>query len=168
MSSETTAHHLLHFTGPVSATVHVSDSSSHSELLRSLDKMYTSSPLMKKYVDIHLVYDSFDRQFNMWRNVAKFFARTDVSSRILSASPCIGDVDKLDESQYVMMLDVDFWLCTDFRQRMLESTEIMERLKGGMAAFVVPAFEFHKQSDGVDPFTFPSTKAVRSSIPSLS
>lgn len=66
-------------TGPVSATVHVSDTSSHSELLRSLDKMYTSSPMMKKYVDIHLVYDSFDRQFNMWRNVAKFFARTDVS-----------------------------------------------------------------------------------------
>ena len=67
-------------------------------------------------------------------------------------------------SQYVMMLDVDFWLCTDFRQRMLESTEIMERLKGGMAAFVVPAFEFHKQSDGVDPFTFPSTKAVCPSL----
>ncbi|GAA6012574.1 hypothetical protein JCM11491_005439 [Sporobolomyces phaffii] len=124
------------YQGPVSATVHVSDSSSHSELLRSLDKMYTSSPMMKKYVDIHLVYDSFDRQFNMWRNVAKFFARTD----------------------YVMMLDVDFWLCTDFRQRMLESVEIMDKLEGGMAAFVVPAFEFHKQSDGVDPFTFPSTK----------
>ncbi|GAA5877078.1 hypothetical protein JCM16303_006160 [Sporobolomyces ruberrimus] len=124
------------YQGPVSATVHVSDTSSHSELLRSLDKMYTSSPMMKKYVDIHLVYDSFDRQFNMWRNVAKFFARTD----------------------YVMMLDVDFWLCTDFRQRMLESPEIMDKLKGGLAAFVVPAFEFSKQSDGVDPFTFPSTK----------
>lgn len=63
--------------------------------------------------------------------------------------------------QYVMMLDVDFWLCTDFRSRMLESPEIMQRLKGGMAAFVVPAFEFHKQADGVDPNTFPSTKEVR-------
>ncbi|GAA5958993.1 hypothetical protein JCM21900_000721 [Sporobolomyces salmonicolor] len=125
------------YQGPVSATVHVSDAKSHSELLRSLHTMYSSSPLMKKYVDIHLVYDPFDRQFNMWRNVAKFFART----------------------EYVMMLDVDFWLCTDFRQRMLESTEIMARLKGGMAAFVVPAFEFHKQSDGVDPMTFPATKA---------
>ncbi|GAA6061689.1 hypothetical protein JCM10212_005981 [Sporobolomyces blumeae] len=125
------------YQGPISATVHLSDSASHSEMLRSLETMYTSSPMMKKYVDIHLVYDSFDRQFNMWRNVAKFFARTD----------------------YVMMLDVDFWLCTDFRQRMLESTEIMDRLKSGMAAFVVPAFEFHKQSDGVDPTTFPSTKA---------
>ncbi|GAA5986683.1 hypothetical protein JCM5350_001451 [Sporobolomyces pararoseus] len=124
------------YQGPISATVHVSDSSSHSELLRSLDKMYTSSPMMKKYVDIHLVYDSFDRQFNMWRNVAKFFARTD----------------------YVMMLDVDFWLCTDFRQRILESPEILSKLSSGLSAFVVPAFEFSKQSDGVDPFTFPSTK----------
>jgi glycosyltransferase-like protein LARGE len=124
------------YQGPISATVHVSDSTSHSELLRSLDKMYTSSPLMKQYVDIHLVYDSFDRQFNMWRNVAKYFARTD----------------------YVMMLDVDFWLCTDFRQRILQSPEIMSKLESGLSAFVVPAFEFSKQSDGVDPFTFPSTK----------
>lgn len=60
-----------------------------------------------------------------------------------------------------MMLDVDFWLCTDFRTRMLESPEIMARLKSGMAAFVVPAFEFHKQSDGVDPTSFPSVKEVR-------
>ncbi|GAA5832929.1 hypothetical protein JCM11251_000534 [Rhodosporidiobolus azoricus] len=124
------------YQGPISATVHVSEGKSHGELLQSLEKLYTSSPLMKKYVDIHLVYDTFERQFNMWRNVAKFFART----------------------HYVMMLDVDFWLCTDFRSRMLESPEIMARLKTGMAAFVVPAFEFHKQSDGVDPLSFPSTK----------
>ncbi|KAK4054922.1 hypothetical protein OIV83_000846 [Microbotryomycetes sp. JL201] len=124
------------YQGPVSATVHVSESSSNSALLQSLDKLYNSSPAMKKYVDIHLVYDPFDRQFNMWRNVAKFFART----------------------EYVMMLDVDFWLCTDFRSRMLASKEIMKRLQGGLAAFVVPAFEFHKQSDGVDPQTFPATK----------
>ncbi|BGO92897.1 hypothetical protein NBRC10512_006087 [Rhodotorula toruloides] len=124
------------YRGPISATVHLTEGKAHSEMLRALETMYTSSPLMKQYVDIHLVYDPFERQFNMWRNVAKFFART----------------------EYVMMLDVDFWLCTDFRSRMLESPEIMQRLKGGMAAFVVPAFEFHKQADGVDPNTFPSTK----------
>ncbi|KAK4058014.1 hypothetical protein OIO90_000753 [Microbotryomycetes sp. JL221] len=124
------------YQGPVSATVHVSESSSNSALLQSLDKLYNSSKLMKKFVDIHLVYDPFDRQFNMWRNVAKFFART----------------------EYIMMLDVDFWLCTDFRNRMLASKEIMSRLQSGLAAFVVPAFEFHKQSDGVDPKTFPVTK----------
>lgn len=79
--------------GPISATVHVSEGKSHGELLQSLEKLYTSSPLMKKYVDIHLVYDTFDRQFNMWRNVAKFFARTDVRPHSLflpslSSSTC--------------------------------------------------------------------------------
>lgn len=73
----------------------------------------------------------------MWRNIAKFFARTD----------------------YVMMLDVDFWLCTDFRRRLLGSEEIMEKLREGMAAFVVPAFEFEKQEDGLDSATFPANKA---------
>lgn len=144
----------------MSATVHVSDSANHNELLRALDTMYTSSPLMMRYVDIHLVYDPFDRQFNMWRNVAKFFARTDVRCDCFRWGTT-------DEDQYVMMLDVDFWLCTDFRTRMLGSIEIMSRLKTGNAAFVVPAFEFHKQSDGVNPDTFPATKAVRwaSSLP---
>lgn len=59
-----------------------------------------------------------------------------------------------------MMLDVDFWLCTDFRSRILESEEIMIKLKSGTAALVVPAFEFSKQSDGVDPETFPADKKV--------
>lgn len=72
--------------GPVSATVHVSDTDTHSELLQSLDDLYTSSPAMMKYVDVHLVYDPFDRQFNMWRNVAKFFARTEVSEPIATTA----------------------------------------------------------------------------------
>ena len=59
-----------------------------------------------------------------------------------------------------MMLDVDFWLCTDFRGRVLRSKAIMSRLKTGLAAFVLPAFEFTKQSHGVDPATFPSEKKV--------
>ena len=114
------------------------------ELLESLEALYTTSPFMSTYVDVHLVIDNFDRQFNMWRNVAKFFARTD----------------------YVMMLDVDFWICTDFRSRMLGSPAIMSRLREGGAAFVVPAFEFTKQNDGIDPSTFPVEKAVRL-LPSL-
>lgn len=77
-------------TGPVSATVHVSDSSAHEESLRQLDSLYKSSPVMQKHVDIHLVYDSFDRQFNMWRNIAKFFARTEVcGARTVSFCPCL-------------------------------------------------------------------------------
>jgi hypothetical protein len=58
--------------------VHLTRGKAEDEMLRALDKLYTGSPVMRKYVDVHLVYDSFDRQFNMWRNVAKFFARTEV------------------------------------------------------------------------------------------
>lgn len=91
---------------------------------------------MSTYVDVHLVIDTFERQFNMWRNVARFFARTD----------------------YLMMLDVDFWLCTDFRQRILNSPQIMDKLRDGHAAFVIPAFEFNVQEDGMDTSTFPTNK----------
>jgi len=57
------------------------------------------------------------------------------------------------------MLDVDFWLCTDFRQRVLSSPQIMKKLREGMAAFVVPAFEFKIQEDGLDASTFPKQKS---------
>ncbi|OAV91620.1 hypothetical protein PTTG_09892 [Puccinia triticina 1-1 BBBD Race 1] len=125
------------YQGPISATIHVSDSPGILQpLLDSLDELYHSSKSMSTWVDIHLVVDSFDRQFNMWRNVAKFFARTD----------------------YVMMLDVDFWICTDFRRRILDSPELMDQLAAGTSAFVIPAFEYTKQSDGVDPDGFPSDK----------
>lgn len=125
------------YQGPISATIHVSDSPVILKpLLESLDELYRSSKSMSTWVDIHLVVDSFDRQFNMWRNVAKFFARTD----------------------YVMMLDVDFWICTDFRRRILGSPELLDQLAAGTSAFVIPAFEYTKQSDGVDPDGFPSDK----------
>lgn len=91
---------------------------------------------MSSYVDVHLVIDNFDRQFNMWRNVAKFFSRTN----------------------YVMMLDVDFAICTDFRSRILNSPVVLDELDSGRAAFVVPAFEFAKQEDGLDATTFPTSK----------
>jgi hypothetical protein len=119
--------------------IHVpNDPASRAELIESLRALYASSPVMSLYVDVHLVVDNFERQFNMWRNVARFFARTD----------------------YVMMLDVDFWLCTDFRQRVLSSPQIMSKLREGTAAFVVPAFEFNKQEDGLDASTFPKQKSV--------
>lgn len=114
------------------------DPESRADLIESLDDLYRSSPSMSKFVDVHLVVDNFDRQFNMWRNVARFFARTD----------------------YVMMLDVDFWLCTNFRKRILSSPEIMSKLREGTAAFVVPAFEFNAQEDGLDAKTFPTKKEV--------
>jgi len=74
-----------------------------------------------------------------------------------------------------MMLDVDFVPCTDFRsfiKRNLkdhllglgahdpDTSELMERFIRGNLAFVVPAFEYARQEDGLDPETFPHDKTV--------
>lgn len=187
--------------GPVSVTIHVPlpiegiaalpQEHPSLETLRELDDLYHSSPYFATYVDVHLAYSPFSRsirdknfssddtdgegeggrQFNVWRNVARLFARTD----------------------FVMMLDVDFAVCTDWRTdirnslRMLngvadldisgdalvenspivpevlnvtEKLEVFKRLKDGSVALVVPVFEFINQEDGVDQRTFPQDKAV--------
>lgn len=91
---------------------------------------------MQKYVDVHLIIDKFDRQFNVWRNTAKLFTRSD----------------------YLMMLDVDFHLCTDFRKSIFNNPAITKMLQSGKTAIVVPAFEYVDQKDGDDWRTFPVKK----------
>ena len=122
--------------GPISATVHVMDDETKDEVITELQELHSSNPDMQKYVDLHLIVDQYDRQFNMWRNVAKLFARTD----------------------YIMMLDVDFHLCTDLRKSIRGNPEIMDRLREGRTALVVPAFEFDNLDDGNDWRTFPTKK----------
>lgn len=142
--------------GPISVTIHVSLLS--LDILVDLHTMYTSSPDFSTYVDIHLVLSPFQmsegsRQFNAWRNLARLYARTD----------------------FVMMLDVDFVPCTDFRSFIkhnlkdhlfgleandADTRKLMERFIRGNLAFVVPAFEYAGQEDGLDPDTFPRDKAV--------
>ena len=118
--------------------------------------MYTSSPDFATYVDVHLVLSPFEvsegsRQFNAWRNLARLYARTD----------------------FVMMLDVDFVPCTDFRSFIKHNLKehllglgadntrgIMERFSQGNVALVVPAFEYSRQEDGINPDTFPRDKTV--------
>lgn len=126
-----------HYKGPVSVAIHVNDDDSKQKMLSDLHKLYEENEDMKRFVDIHLVVDKFDRQFNMWRNVAKFFARTD----------------------YIMMLDVDFYLCTDFRKSLKKEPQLMELLRSGKGAIVVPAFEYVNETDGIDWNVFPKTKA---------
>lgn len=115
------------------------------QLLESLHHLYTTTASMATYVDVHLVLDTFERQFNTWRNIARLFART----------------------EYVMMLDVDFYLCTSrFREalrRTIMSTgasEVGNMFVSGMAAFVIPAFEYVKYEEGRDYRVFPQTKKV--------
>ncbi|CAK5282410.1 unnamed protein product [Mycena citricolor] len=125
------------YSGPISVTIHIKNSSENVyELLDSIHSVYTSTPKMSSNVDVHLVVDAFDRQFNTWRNIARFFARTD----------------------FVMMLDIDFSPCTDFRSAIRSSSAMMEKLRTGTAAFVVPAFEYPKHEDGIDAARFPQTK----------
>ncbi|KAI9321476.1 glycosyl-transferase for dystroglycan-domain-containing protein [Dichotomocladium elegans] len=124
------------YRGPISATVHIMDDETKDEVLGELQEMYDANPDMHQFVDLHLIVDKYDRQFNMWRNVAKLFART----------------------EYIMMLDVDFHLCTDLRRSIRGNPEIMDRLRSGRTALVVPAFEFNNLDDGNDYRTFPTTK----------
>ncbi|KZT69694.1 glycosyltransferase family 49 protein [Daedalea quercina L-15889] len=179
-----------HYRGPVSVTVHIPFpaqaalaelSPGHPSVLalQRLHALYTSSPLFAKHVDVHLALSPFaasarsgdgededegegegGRQFNVWRNVARLFART----------------------EFVMMLDVDFAVCTDWRGALREAIElakassvvsdeanedtkaglasrdVMQRLREGRAALVVPAFEYTNLEDGVDQRTFPVDK----------
>ncbi|KAF8653335.1 hypothetical protein AX16_004035 [Volvariella volvacea WC 439] len=126
------------YQGPISVTVHIKNTTPRmvNDLLASLDKLYTSSDKMKRQVDMHLVIDPFDRQFNMWRNIARFFART----------------------EFVMMLDIDFYICTDFRRSILENKHLLEQLREGNSAYVIPAFEYSEYREGMDPSAFPRSK----------
>ncbi|KAG6878195.1 hypothetical protein C0993_010956 [Termitomyces sp. T159_Od127] len=131
------------YQGPISVTIHVGNTTNEIQaVLRSLKSLYATSRNMASYVDVHLVIDSFDRQFNTWRNIARLFARTD----------------------YVMMLDVDFYLCTDFRTAIRKTRHIMDKLRGGNTALVIPAFEYTRYSDGLDPSAFPRDKRALLSL----
>ncbi|KAJ6593539.1 glycosyltransferase family 49 protein [Mycena capillaripes] len=132
------------YPGPISVTIHVKNTTDRvHELLDSLHMLYLSSPKMASNVDVHLVIDAFDRQFNTWRNIARFFARTD----------------------FVMMLDIDFSLCTDFRTAIRSSEAVLEKLRSGTAAFVIPAFEYPKHTDGIDESRFPGQSQLSSLSP---
>ncbi|XP_006461230.1 hypothetical protein AGABI2DRAFT_204862 [Agaricus bisporus var. bisporus H97] len=137
------------YQGPISVTLHINNATENvPHLLESLHNLYNTTPNMAVYVDVHLVLDTFDRQFNTWRNIARLFART----------------------EYVMMLDVDFYICTDFRETLQnllqvdgngeigEGENIREMFNNGVAAFVVPAFEYINYKEGREYKTFPKTK----------
>jgi hypothetical protein len=67
---------VTNYQGPISVSIHINDDENRDENLSKLHDMYNSNPLMKEFVDVHVVVDKFNRQFNMWRNVARFFARS--------------------------------------------------------------------------------------------
>ncbi|KAF9354351.1 hypothetical protein BGX26_007825 [Mortierella sp. AD094] len=126
---------VTNYQGPISVSIHINDDENRDENLSKLHDMYNSNPYMREFVDVHVVIDKFDRQFNMWRNVARFFAR----------------------SNHFMMLDVDFHICTNLQHHLSLDPKAREVMKSG-AAVVLPAFEYVEQDDGVDSATFPKNK----------
>ncbi|KAF8622755.1 hypothetical protein AX15_006845 [Amanita polypyramis BW_CC] len=131
------------YQGPISVTIHVKDSEDYvHELLDALRTIYASSEKLSRFVDVHLVIDAFDRQFNTWRNIARLFARTD----------------------YVMMLDIDFFVCTDFRAAIGRNPAITNKLREGQSAFVIPAFEYANYADGMNYARFPRDKQTLVSL----
>ncbi|KAF9571941.1 hypothetical protein EC968_010534 [Mortierella alpina] len=126
---------VTNYQGPISVTIHINDDELRDENLSKLHEMYNANPYMREFVDVHVVVDKFDRQFNMWRNVARFFAR----------------------SNYFMMLDVDFHVCTNLQRHLSLDPKAREVMRSG-AAVVLPAFEYVEQDEGIDAATFPKNK----------
>ncbi|KAG0004265.1 hypothetical protein BGZ65_000687 [Modicella reniformis] len=126
---------VLNYRGPISVSIWIRDDEFKDQHFQALHDLYESEPLLRQYVDMHVVVDRFDFQLNMWRNVARLFARTD----------------------YFMLLDVDFHICTDLRKHLKENPLAMKLLREG-SALILPAFEYTHEEDGVDSATFPTIK----------
>ena len=116
-------------------SIWIKDDEFKDKHFQALHDLYKSEPLLRQYVDMHVVVDRFDFQLNMWRNVARLFARTD----------------------YFLLLDVDFHICSDLRTHLRENPYAMELLRQG-SALILPAFEYTHEEDGKDSATFPTVK----------
>lgn len=123
------------YQGPISVAMHVSEQDA-PRLVRELEEFVRSNEFVEHHVDFHLIIDVFDRQLNMWRNVAKLFA----------------------QSEYVMMIDVDFYLSTLPNTSLRAYPDLMQKIQQGRAAAVVPAFEYVLEQGGKDPAQFPRRK----------
>ncbi|KAF7980857.1 hypothetical protein HWV62_36515 [Athelia sp. TMB] len=123
------------YTGPISVTIHTTPALL-SSLLPALHALYTSSPAFSARVDVHLIVDAFPRQFNTWRNAARLWART----------------------KWVMMLDIDFAVCTDFRAAIRGRGAEARRVLDSGGGLVIPAFEYTHAKDGMNASNFPTDK----------
>lgn len=99
--------------------------------------MATASEAMRTWVDVHLVIEDPQLQLNRWRNVARFYARTD----------------------YVVMHDVDFWLPSGIRSKFKEP-KLLAALKEGKQAFAIPCFYALNDELAEQPQNYPETKSA--------
>ena len=134
----------VHIPLPQTSASKSSSPTLHNSLL-ALHALVASSPGLAARADIHLVLSPFPRAFNAWRNIARLLART----------------------TYMLLLDVDFAVCTDWRAsvrallRDNESGSVARGVREGKAALVLPAFEYVKQAEGMNQDAFPRDRHVR-------
>ncbi|GJJ70232.1 hypothetical protein EMPS_02581 [Entomortierella parvispora] len=123
------------YRGPISVATHIQRGDEQDRQFTELNKFFEDHAILRKYVDLHVIVDGVDFQLNMWRNVARMFARTD----------------------YFMMLDVDFHIPSGLKNRLHHDPHIQQLLSSG-AALVVPAFEYKEANDPKDSKFFPDNK----------
>lgn len=125
------------YKGPVSLTLHIKDDENKAQSLQSLHQVHRESREFAQFVDVHLIVDNYDRQFNLWRNVARLYATT----------------------QLIMTMDVDFMLCSDLQRNIGELPQVYkEMVSNGSAVFVVPAFEFVREVVEIQAVDYPKDK----------
>ncbi|KAG0308284.1 hypothetical protein BGZ98_008455 [Dissophora globulifera] len=124
------------YRGPISVATHIKKGEDQDRLFHELNAFFQKHAILRKYVDLHVIVDGVDLQLNMWRNIARMFARTD----------------------YFMMLDVDFHIPSSLKNNLHRDPRIRELLSSG-AALVIPAFEYSLEHDPKDSRYFPDTKA---------
>ncbi|KAG0333038.1 hypothetical protein BG004_001000 [Podila humilis] len=125
------------YRGPISVATHIPKGDDQDRHFQELHEFFHDHTILRKYVDLHVIVDGIDLQLNMWRNVARMFARTD----------------------YFMMLDVDFHIPSGLKQHLHDDPRMQELLASG-AALVIPAFEYKADKDPKDSKYFPDTKAA--------
>ncbi|KAG9071470.1 hypothetical protein KI688_005682 [Linnemannia hyalina] len=124
------------YRGPISVATHIRKGPEQDAMFHELHTFFRENSILRKYVDLHVIVDGVDFQLNMWRNVARMFARTD----------------------YFMMLDVDFHIPSSLKKNLHYDPRIKQLLASGVA-LVVPAFEYKVDHDPKDSKYFPETKS---------
>ncbi|KAG0332414.1 hypothetical protein BG000_010029 [Podila horticola] len=125
------------YRGPISVATRIPKGEDQDRHFQELHQFFHDHTILRKYVDLHVIVDGLDLQLNMWRNVARMFARTD----------------------YFMMLDVDFHIPSGLKHHLHDDPRMQELLASG-AALVIPAFEYKVDKDPKDSKYFPDTKAA--------
>ncbi|KAJ3382034.1 hypothetical protein HDU92_004988 [Lobulomyces angularis] len=125
------------YNGLFSVTLHLlSDENLTNNLLTVKTFLNETFPIVKDSLDMHLVIDAYPRQFNFYRNVARYFCRTDL----------------------ILMLDADFIINKSFAHHMKNSTKVLEKLAKGDSVFILPAFEYRDITENKSIVDYPITK----------